>query len=171
MSSKQRGLAYDLSLFEPEPSRMPGNKNDKAASGALKANVVRLDTGRLETPKKKELNFPRMIAVGLIVSIAATVGIFVLRNNVVINELNEQIHEANLVLENQENLAAQYQLKIDRKLTDEFVQEYAETKLGMTKANASQKEFVPLTNGDKGNVIRGDGKESFLSRLGKAFHI
>ena len=171
MSSKQSGLAYDLSLFEPEPSMRPGHKNDKNTVEAAKANVVRLDTDRLETPKKKELNFPRMIAVGLIVTIAATVGIVVLRNNVVINELNEQIHEANMVLENQENLEAQYQLRIDRKLTDDFVQQYAETKLGMTKANASQKEFVSLTDGDKGEVVRGDGKESFFSRLARAFHI
>ncbi|MBQ9460539.1 MAG: hypothetical protein IJU51_01275 [Clostridia bacterium] len=167
MSSKQSGLAYDLSLFEPEPAWRHEHKNDKA----VKENIVKLNTDRLETPKKKELNFPKMIAVGLIVSIAATVGIVVLRNNVVINELNEQIHEANTVLENQENLEAQYQLRIDRKLTDEFVQQYAETKLGMTKANANQKEFVSLTDGDKGEVVRGDGKESFLSRFAKAFHI
>ena len=75
------------------------------------------------------------------------------------------------MLANQENLEAQYQLRIDRKLTDEFVQQYAETKLGMTKANAAQKEFISLTDGDKGEVIRGDGKESFFSRFAKAFHI
>ena len=31
--------------------------------------------------------------------------------------------------------------------------------------NAAQKEFISVTDGDKGEVIRGDGKESFFSRL------
>ena len=170
---KQSGLAYDLSLFDPEPVRKPEHRNDDAVKAAEpeKAKIIRLDTDHLDRPKKKERNYPRILAMGLILSIGAAVGIVVLRNNVVINELNEQIHEANVLLANQENLEAQYQLRIDRKLTDEFVQQYAETKLGMTKASSAQKEFVSLTDGDKGEVVRGDGKESFLSRFARAFHI
>ena len=165
---KQSGLAYDLSLFDPDPEDIRNANNSTAPD---KGKIIKIDTDHYEKPKKMERNYPRILAIGLILSISAAVGIVVLRNNVIINELNEQIHEANVLLANQENLEAQYQLRIDRKLTDEFVQQYAETKLGMTKANAAQKEFISLTDGDKGEVIRGDGKESFFSRFAKAFHI
>ena len=107
--------------------------------------------------------------MSLLTLVVAAISSWIVYNNVVINELNDKILTANGTLANQDNLQAQYQLKIDRKLTTEIVQNYAETKLGMTKAKAAQKEFVSLTDGDQGEVLRDDSKESILTKIGRFF--
>lgn len=95
----------------------------------------------------------------------------ILYNYVVLNEYNDMILTANKTITDQDNLKAQYQLKIDRCLPANMVQDYAENKLNMTQANAAQKEFISLTDGDRGEVIRGDEKDSFLTGLKKIFHL
>ena len=119
--------------------------------------------------EKRNLNPVTIISVTLLVLVVAAVLSLIVYNNVMLNEYNEQILQADSELVNQENLRSQYQLKIDRTLTKETVQDYAEGKLGMQPANSVQKEFISLTDGDKGEVLRGDEKESFLSRLTKLF--
>ena len=133
--------------------------------------VIRLETEEFERSQRRRRNPIIILSVSLLTLAVAAVFSLIVYNNVRINELNEDIISANEVLENQQNLEAQYQLTIDRKLTDRKVQEYAEQKLGMVRANSAQKQFVSLTDGDKGEVIRGDEKQSFLDNLAKVFHI
>ena len=147
--NKQNGLAYDLSLFEPEPTQKPThNKHSKPEENDSK--VIRLDAGQSLKAQKRRRNPFVILSVSLLTLVVAAISSWIVYNNVVINELNDKILTANGTLANQDNLQAQYQLKIDRKLTTEIVQNYAETKLGMTKAKAAQKEFVSLTDGDQG---------------------
>ncbi len=168
--NKNSGLAYDLSLFEPEPAANPAEE-----VGSMKVKnegkVIRLETEEFERSQRRRRNPIIILSVSLLTLAVAAVFSLIVYNNVRINELNEDIISANEVLENQQNLEAQYQLTIDRKLTDRKVQEYAEQKLGMVRANSAQKQFVSLTDGDKGEVIRGDEKQSFLDNLAKVFHI
>ena len=168
--NKNNGLAYDLSLFEPEPAVKPAEevrpmkvKND--------GKVIRLETEEFERSQRRRRNPLVILSVSILTIAVAAVFSLIVYNNVIINELNEKIIDANGVIENQQNLEAQYQLKIDRKLTESKVKEYAEQKLGMVHANSAQKQFVSLTDGDKGEVIRGDEKQSFLDNLAKVFHL
>ena len=168
--NKNNGLAYDLSLFEPEPAAAPAEEV-RAVKVKNDGKVIRLETEEYERSQRRKRNPIVILSVSLLTLAVAAVFSWIVYNNVVINELNEKIIDANSVIENQQNLEAQYQLKIDRKLTDSKVQEYAEQKLGMVRANSAQKQFVSLTDGDKGEVIRGDEKQSFLDNLAKVFHI
>ena len=167
---KNNGLAYDLSLFEPEPVSKPAEEVE-AVKVKNRGKVIRLEKEEFERSQRRKRNPVVILSVSMLTIIVAAVFSLIVYNNVMINELSEKIIEANGVIENQENLEAQYQLKIDRKLTDQKVQEYAEQKLGMVQANSAQKQFVSLTDGDKGEVIRGDEKQSFLDNLARVFHL
>ena len=168
--NKNNGLAYDLSLFEPEPVSKPAEEVE-AVKVQNRGKVIRLEKEEFERSQRRKRNPVVILSVSMLTIIVAAVFSLIVYNNVMINELSEKIIEANGVIENQENLEAQYQLKIDRKLTDQKVQEYAEQKLGMVQANSAQKQFVSLTDGDKGEVIRGDEKQSFLDNLARVFHL
>ncbi len=168
--NKNNGLAYDLSLFEPEPVSKPAEEVE-AVKVKNRGKVIRLEKEEFERSQRRKRNPVVILSVSMLTIIVAAVFSLIVYNNVMINELSEKIIEANGVIENQENLEAQYQLKIDRKLTDQKVQEYAEQKLGMVQANSAQKQFVSLTDGDKGEVIRGDEKQSFLDNLARVFHL
>ena len=168
--NKNNGLAYDLSLFEPEPVSKPAEEVE-AVKVKNRGKVIRLEKEDFERSQRRKRNPVVILSVSMLTIIVAAVFSLIVYNNVMINELSEKIIEANGVIENQENLEAQYQLKIDRKLTDQKVQEYAEQKLGMVQANSAQKQFVSLTDGDKGEVIRGDEKQSFLDNLARVFHL
>lgn len=167
--NKQNGLAYDLSLFEPETTKKPSYKEEPKKGGA-DSNVIRLERRAAEKSAKKKKRPVVFLGVSLLTVVVTAILSWIVYNNVVINELNEKILAADAEIANQDNLTAQYQLKIDRALTTPIVQEFAETKLGMTKANSAQKEFVSLTDGDKGEVVSDDADESFLSRLARMFH-
>ena len=165
---KNNGLAYDLSLFEPDASASEAGQKNTAKKKA-ENKVIDLGIPQAKRAEKRKLNPVTIISVTLLVLVVAAVLSLIVYNNVMLNEYNEQILQADSELVNQENLRSQYQLKIDRTLTKETVQDYAEGKLGMQPANSVQKEFISLTDGDKGEVLRGDEKESFLSRLTKLF--
>ncbi len=171
--NKRNGLAYDLSLFEPDPKEKKSKENKAAKDDKKEKNdkskVIRLDTDTSEKAQRRKRN-PLLIFVISLLTVAVTaICGFIVYNNVIINELNEKILQANKVIENQNNLEAQYQLQIDRKLTAELVQQYAETKLGMTQANNAQKEFVSLTDGDVGEVINEGERDSFFDTFASMF--
>ncbi len=168
--NKNNGLAYDLSLFEPETTKKK-NKKQEPKTQAAESKVIRLDQDAVEKSQKRKRNPVIILGVSLLTTVVAAVSALIVYNNVLINELNEKIISANDTIVNQNNLEAQYQLKIDSKLTNEKVQEYAENKLGMTKANTAQKEFVSLTDGDKGEVVQGEENDSFFVRVGRFLHL
>ena len=162
------GTAYDLSLFEPAKKKKPkDDRFDKTRENRL----IKLDTGKNQKAQRKRYSPLAIISVSLIGIAIASVSAMIVYNFGVLNELNEQIQSVNRTIENQNNLEAQYQLKIDSKLTTEIVQDYAENKLGMTPAKSGQKKFVELADGDNGKIIRDDSKNSLLDVLKKVFNV
>ena len=165
------GAAYDLSLFETEPKKPADKEVTAENTGKDGAKIIKLDTEKVEKSHRRKHNPVKIFLAGLLTVALAAVSSVIVYNYVVINEQNEQILASNKVLENKAMLEAQYQLKIDSKLTTEIVENYAETKLGMTKAKTAQKEFVALAEGDEGKVLRGDEKSNLFEQLGKLLHI
>ena len=151
---RNNGAAYDLSLFEPETKKKPAAK-EKAAVTTKKDNakIIKLDTEPTEKSQRRKRNPVRIIGISFLTIILAGVCSAIVYNNVLINEQNEQILSSNRILAEKSKLEAQYQIKIDSKLTTEIVETYAENKLGMTKAKSAQKEFVALAEGDQGKVF------------------
>ena len=93
------------------------------------------------------------LAVGSVcgLAIAFVIGTIII-GQVQLNELNQQISEAKDQLTDSQSVYTQNQMKVESKLSNSEIEEYAENVLGMTKASDAQKEFVTLSGGDKAEV-------------------
>ena len=166
----RNGTAYDLSLFEPaRKKKIP--KDDRSDKTRKSGSVIKLDTGRYRKAQRKRYSPLAVISVTMVGIAIASVSSIIVYNFGVLNELNEQIQSVSRTIENQNDLEAQYRLKIDSKLTTDIVKNYAENKLGMTPAKNGQKKFVALADGDNGKIIREDSKNSLLDILKNIFNV
>ena len=145
--------AYDISVFEDENlENQDLHYNNK---------VVKIPKKKIEQAKRRKRN-PLKLTVGFLFSavVVAVVGM-IIYSQVQLTELNQKISEAQETLENSQSEYTQMQMNVDAKYTTSIIEEYAQDKLGMTKANNSQKEFVDLSSGDKAKVVEKEDKSIF----------
>lgn len=145
--------AYDISVFEDEYlENQDLHKKNK---------VVKIPKKKFEQAKRRKRN-PLKLTVGFLFSavVVAVVGM-IIYSQVQLTELNQKISEAQETLENSQSEYTQMQMNVDAKYTTSIIEEYAQDKLGMTKANGSQKEFVDLSSGDKAKVVEKEDKSIF----------
>ena len=84
-------------------------------------------------------------------AVAVVIG-FIIVGQVQLTELNQEIITAKSLLADSQSIYTQNQMKVESKLSNAEIEEYAESVLGMTKASNAQKEFVTLSGGDKAEV-------------------
>jgi cell division protein FtsL len=145
--------AYDISVFEDE--------NLENQDLHKKNKVVKIPKKKIEQAKRRKRN-PLKLTVSFLFSavVVAVVGM-IIYSQVQLTELNQKISEAQETLENSQSEYTQMQMNVDAKYTTSIIEKYAQDKLGMTKANSSQKEFVDLSSGDKAKVIEKEDKSIF----------
>ena len=145
--------AYDISVFEDE--------NLENQDLHKKNKVVKIPKKKIEQAKRRKRN-PLKLTVSFLFSavVVAVVGM-IIYSQVQLTELNQKISEAQETLENSQSEYTQMQMNVDAKYTTSIIEEYAQDKLGMTKANSSQKEFVDLSSGDKAKVVEKEDKSIF----------
>ena len=145
--------AYDISVFEDE--------NLENQDLHKKNKVIKIPKKKIEQAKRRKRN-PLKLTVSFLFSavVVAVVGM-IIYSQVQLTELNQKISEAQETLENSQSEYTQMQMNVDAKYTTSIIEEYAQDKLGMTKANSSQKEFVDLSSGDKAKVIEKEDKSIF----------
>ena len=145
--------AYDISVFEDE--------NLENQDLHKKNKVVKIPKKKIEQAKRRKRN-PLKLTVSFLFSavVVAVVGM-IIYSQVQLTELNQKISEAQETLENSQSEYTQMQMNVDAKYTTSIIEEYAQDKLGMTKANSSQKEFVDLSSGDIAKVIEKEDKSIF----------
>ena len=145
--------ASDISVFEDE--------NLENQDLHKKNKVVKIPKKKIEQAKRRKRN-PLKLTVGFLFSavVVAVVGM-IIYSQVQLTELNQKISEAQETLENSQSEYTQMQMNVDAKYTTSIIEEYAQDKLGMTKANSSQKEFVDLSSGDKAKVVEKEDKSIF----------
>ena len=145
--------AYDTSVFEDE--------NLENQDLHKKNKVIKIPKKKIEQAKRRKRN-PLKLTVSFLFSavVVAVVGM-IIYSQVQLTELNQKISEAQETLENSQSEYTQMQMNVDAKYTTSIIEEYAQDKLGMTKANSSQKEFVDLSSGDKAKVIEKEDKSIF----------
>ena len=145
--------AYDISVFEDE--------NLENQDLHKKNKVVKIPKKKIEQAKRRKRN-PLKLTVSFLFSavVVAVVGM-IINSQVQLTELNQKISEAQETLENSQSEYTQMQMNVDAKYTTSIIEEYAQDKLGMTKANSSQKEFVDLSSGDKAKVVEKEDKSIF----------
>ena len=145
--------AYDISVFEDE--------NLENQDLHKKNKVVIIPKKKIEQAKRRKRN-PLKLTVSFLFSavVVAVVGM-IIYSQVQLTELNQKISEAQETLENSQSEYTQMQMNVDAKYTTSIIEEYAQDKLGMTKANSSQKEFVDLSSGDKAKIVEKEDKSIF----------
>lgn len=145
--------AYDISVFEDE--------NLENQDLHKKNKVVKIPKKKIEQAKRRKRN-PLKLTVSFLFSavVVAVVGM-IIYSQVQLTELNQKISEAQETLENSQSEYTQMQMNVDAKYTTSIIEEYAQDKLGMTKANSSQKEFVDLSSGDKVKIVEKEDKSIF----------
>lgn len=145
--------AYDISVFEDE--------NFENQDLHKKNKVIKIPKKKIEQAKRRKRN-PLKLTVSFLFSavVVAVVGM-IIYSQVQLTELNQKISEAQETLENSQSEYTQMQMNVDAKYTTSIIEEYAQDKLGMTKANNSQKEFVDLSSGDKAKVVEKEDKSIF----------
>jgi len=151
--------AYDLSLFEPQ------KKVNKKENRKEKTNLIKINASQSLRNIRKKINVALTVRIAVCTAFATAVAAWMVCNYVSINELTQEINDAQSSLVHQSNLEAEYQLRIDSKLTQSEIQKYAEQNLGMSQVKNVQKRFISLSDGDIGEVIRDDGKNTVLESL------
>lgn len=159
---KLNAAAYDLSVFEETHKRV-GKENKK------KSNIIKINAGKKAAGFRRKRNPVVITAVALSMAAVTAVSVWIVCNNVALNELNQEIADKREELSHQANLEDEYQMRIDSKLTSSMIEDYASEKLGMTQLKNAQKKFISLSDGDVGQVIRDDGTNTVLDSLKKIF--
>ena len=161
MAYNEHSVAYDLDLFKDNAAKkIPEKQNTKDKENKV-VKIPEEDTYRIRRRKHN----PFKIFVG---SISATVATVIIAAIIVgqaqLTELNQQIITAQETLENAQSTYTQLQMGIQSKLSTTEIEKYAETKLGMSKTENAQKEFVSLSQGDKAE-ISGDANLNFFQKI------
>lgn len=160
MALNGRSVAYDISLFETTAEE---RAEEQRRAYRRRHNVVNLpeeDLIKNRRTKHSPAAVFKRVVVGAVV--AGTVAL-IIQGQVQLTELNQQISNATSELSDQESLYTQLQMKVDAKLSTAEVEEYAESKLGMSKADSYQKEYISLSNGDKAEVAGEQSSNIFES--------
>ena len=161
MAYNEHSVAYDLDLFKDNAAKkIPEKQNTKDKENKV-VKIPEEDTYRIRRRKHN----PFKIFVG---SISATVATVIIAAIIVgqaqLTELNQQIMTAQETLENAQSTYTQLQMGIQSKLSTTEIEKYAETKLGMSKTENAQKEFVSLSQGDKAE-ISGEANLNFFQKI------
>ncbi len=161
MAYTYRNLAYDLSLFEEDyHEEIRGRAKKKEAKDDLKAadtsgeKISRKSKAKktVKKVKRRKSNIGRiLIAVVFGLAVVVTV-VSIIHGQVQLTELNQQIINARDDLSEKQSLYTQLEMKVDSSISTAVVEQYAQDKLNMSKANNSQKEFISLSEGDKAEV-------------------
>lgn len=168
-------LAYDFTLFEEDrpretSARLGGRGKDKSA-GADETKQNRSDKRSEDTGsskgikriKRRKSNFAR-IALGVVLGVViAFIVVSIIHGQVQLTELNQEIADAKAQLAEQQSIYTQLEMKVDSSISTTVVEDYAKSKLNMSKASNSQKEFVNLSEGDKAEVSLSPDKNIFES--------
>ncbi|MBQ8001449.1 MAG: septum formation initiator family protein [Ruminococcus sp.] len=159
---------YDLSLFETQGTAARKTAPAKQTKKQPKAKVVKLPEHNFDKAQRRKHNFASL-AVGAVVMlvIVAIVGV-IIHGYAQVSELNEQIAEAQIVLEHRQSEYIQMSAKVEASLSTAAVEEYARTQLGMTKATNQQKEYISLSQGDKA-VVYSDTESNVFTEIGDFF--
>ena len=93
----------------------------------------------------------------------AFVVVSIIHGQVQLTELNQEIADAKAMLAEQQSVYTQLEMKVDSSISTTVVEDYAKSKLNMSKAANSQKEYVNLSDGDKAEVSLSPDKNIFES--------
>ncbi len=168
MAGEKRTEAYDLSFLESYEVEMSGS-DKKSKKKKKSGQIISISNGSSAKAQRRKHNPATIFGISFLTLLIAAILISLVHLNAKLNELNEKINAQEAVLTDMKNKEAQYQLTIDSKFTDDFVKKYAENSLNMTPVKSAQKQFISLSQGDKGEVVEDNDEDNIFNRFRKAF--
>ncbi len=159
--------AYDFSFldsYEIEMSASDKKSKKKKKSG----QIISISNGSSAKAQRRHHDPANIIGITFLTLLAAAILISLVHLNAKLNEVNEEVNERQDVLTDMQNKEAQYKLTIESKFTDDFVRKYAENTLNMTPVKSAQKQFISLSEGDKGEVLEESESSDVFTRFRKA---
>ncbi len=165
MTFDNRSAAYDLNAFKDSTAKkLPKKKTEHKAKQADKNKVVSLPQDEIVKIRRRKHN-PVKLFIGGAVSVAITFAVAVIIiGQVQLTELNQQIITKKAQLSNAQSTYTQNQMAIQSNHSTTDIENFAKDKLGMSKAENAQKEFVSLSKGDKAE-ISGDANKNFFQKI------
>ena len=132
LQQNKNNTAYDLSRYER-----------KVRSQTAPIRVV--EQKAREKQRLSRIFTLRFMMLGLVV--VAITGVFIY-NQVVLTEVNDQIYAVNKEIKELESDNTILNMEVETKMSYRNIEEYATTKLGLSKLDADQIEYVDLKYND-----------------------
>ncbi|MBQ8795861.1 MAG: septum formation initiator family protein [Clostridia bacterium] len=159
---------YDLSLFESEGNAARKVKAAPKRQTAKKNNVIELNMPEYEKSERRKHNIGSIV-LGFVCAAIVTLCVgLIIRGQVELTELNQEIVSAQVQLEEAKSEYTQMQAKMEASLSTAAIEKYARENLGMSKATAHQKEYISLSEGDKAEVYT-QKKSNVFTEIGDFF--
>ena len=159
---------YDLSLFESEGNAARKKKAAVRKPQAKKNNVIELNMPEYDKAERRKHNIGSIV-LGFVCAAVITLCVgFIIKGQVELTELNQQIASAQVKLEETKSEYTQMQAKMEASLSTAAIEKYAQEHLGMSKATAQQKEYICLSEGDKAEVYL-QKKSNVFTEMGDFF--
>ena len=156
----ENNAAYQLDMFRDNTApKLP--KEDKTEKHKQDNKVVTLPREELIKIRRRKHN-PFKLFVGSVAAFVVTVIIgAIIVGQVQLTEVNQQIITAEETLRNSQSAYTQNQMALQSKLSTSEIEKYAQDKLGMSKAENVQKEYVSLSEGDKAEISENANRNFF----------
>ncbi|MCH5298812.1 MAG: hypothetical protein J1E96_03525 [Ruminococcus sp.] len=160
MAYENNGAAYNLDLFRDNTARELPQERKKQN----RTKVVSLPQDALIKIRRRKHNPFRLFVGAVSAAIVVVIVSVIIIGQVQLTELNQKIINTKEELGNARSTYTQSQMAIQSKLSTNQIEEYANSRLGMSKAENAQKEYVSLSEGDKAEISK-DANQNFFQKI------
>jgi cell division protein FtsL len=149
---RNSNLAYDFQRFEQTQKKVQSKPKPQS-----QIKVV---------PKTAAQISPAKIIVVLLMVLSVTAAI--LYSQVVLTQGNDQINAMNKKIEELDSETVRKSAELDAKMSLKNIEEYATSKLGLVKLEASQVQYVNLSNDNKFEIMT-ENKPTIWEKIKQSF--
>ena len=170
MAAERNSAALDTTRLA-ESSEMVMSAADKRSKKRKKTGqIISISQGSSAKSQRRKRNPFTIFSVLLLTTVLAGVATMMVHFSAELNEINDQITSSKAKLAAIQEEATRYQIDIDKVLTNDYVKNYAETKLHMTPVKNAQKQFVFMASGDEGKIMDESKGDSVFTFIQNAFN-
>ena len=160
-----RTEAYDLSLFDTQPITGTAVPKPRREAPVPAGNVIHLP--EQEVHRRAHRRRSPMRTLGFLTDLLGmlTIVTMMIFNQVQLNELTNNINQAEKALGEQQSIYVQLQMTAQdgKSMTD--VEKYAEQALGMKPISEGQITYIALNDSDSGEVLHDAGQGNWWDQV------
>lgn len=173
-----RSEAYDFALFEdrhgsalpqieeqPQQQAAPRRQPQRAPRRRPRENVVELPQEGAKPAAKPQRHPLRFIVATVFFGVVFVTVLSVVQSQVLLTELTEEINNTASQLEEAQSLEIQLEMQAALLMNDAQVEQFAASRLGMSKISGAQVTYVNVAQEDQGTVLQDVDGGSLLDQL------